>query len=59
MSKLLIVSASATKNGDTIFLTVSIGVATRPYNSLEEMMDASDALLYKAKTNGKNQTVTD
>ncbi|MCI4400002.1 MAG: diguanylate cyclase [Campylobacteraceae bacterium] len=47
------------KNGDTIFLTVSIGVATRPYNSLEEMMDASDALLYKAKTNGKNQTVTD
>jgi diguanylate cyclase (GGDEF)-like protein len=47
------------KNGDTIFLTVSIGVATRPYNSPEKMMDASDALLYKAKTNGKNQTVTD
>jgi len=47
------------KNGEIIFLTVSVGVATRPYNSLEEMMDASDALLYKAKTTGKNRTVID
>ncbi len=47
------------KNDETITFTVSAGLSTKPLNSLEEMMDASDALLYKAKTNGKNQVVAD
>jgi len=39
--------------------TISIGVSTSKYTSLEEMVSHSDKLLYKAKENGKNQVISD
>lgn len=46
-------------NGITIPLTVSIGVCSNQYEamSLQEMIDRSDKALYKAKKNGRDQTV--
>ena len=46
----------ATKTRGDITITVSAGLSVRPLDSLEDMLDESDALLYKAKTSGKNRT---
>jgi diguanylate cyclase (GGDEF)-like protein len=45
----------ATKTRGDITITVSAGLSVRPLDSLEDMLDESDALLYKAKTSGKNR----
>lgn len=46
----------ATKNKGDIKITVSAGLSVRALDCLEDMLDESDALLYKAKTTGKNRT---
>jgi diguanylate cyclase len=38
-----------------ISVTISIGIATFPYTSSEDLMDAADKALYQAKANGRNQ----
>ncbi|MGE5343589.1 MAG: diguanylate cyclase [Candidatus Omnitrophota bacterium] len=40
-------------------LSVSVGVNTRIYETLEEMINRADELLYKAKENGRNQVILD
>lgn len=45
------------KNGEYIKPTVSIGVAYRPLDSAEEMLDSSEAALHKAKIGGKNRVI--
>ncbi len=42
------------KNGETLRFTVSAGLSTNALSSMEDMIDHSDALLYRAKTSGKN-----
>ncbi len=41
-------------SGETIRLTISVGLATEPGDSLEGMINAADALLYQAKNQGRN-----
>lgn len=43
------------KRGESFAVTISAGLSTKPADSSEEMLDESDALLYKAKTSGKNR----
>ncbi len=45
------------KKGDLIRITVSVGLSTSMLNSYEEMLDESDAFLYKAKNSGKNMVI--
>lgn len=45
--------------GHFIGFTVSIGVETKPLQSLSEMIKEADAKLYEAKRSGKNRVVTD
>ncbi|RJE89959.1 GGDEF domain-containing protein [Paenibacillus sp. 1011MAR3C5] len=42
-------------DGTSLKVTVSIGVATFPYTSREQLMEQADEALYKAKANGRNQ----
>ena len=42
---------------ESIRLTISIGLATKPGNSLEAMINCADALLYQAKQEGRNRLV--
>jgi diguanylate cyclase (GGDEF)-like protein len=44
--------------GDHIGFTVSIGVETKPLDTLEEMIKQADINLYEAKESGKNKVVT-
>jgi diguanylate cyclase (GGDEF)-like protein len=44
-------------DGKKIALTVSIGVTTRIFNTLEETIKRADQLLYQAKQDGRNQVV--
>jgi diguanylate cyclase (GGDEF)-like protein len=55
----LAVHAYATPDGETIAVTVSIGVATADYAGfdLEVMLAAADAALYEAKSRGRNRIV--
>ncbi len=41
-------------DGESLHVSVSIGVCTETSGSLEEMMKKADALLYKAKDSGRN-----
>lgn len=41
----------------TLNVTVSIGVSTKLKRSLDEMISTADALLYKAKAQGRNQVI--
>jgi len=43
------------KRGESFAVTISAGLSTKSADSSEEMLDESDALLYKAKTSGKNR----
>ncbi len=43
--------------GQTIRVTLSIGVALTPHNSLDETINHADQLLYEAKHGGRNQVV--
>jgi len=43
--------------GRTLRLTVSIGVVTTLADSLDEMVNQADNLLYKAKYSGRNKVV--
>ncbi len=45
-------------NGQEIRVTVSIGVAMELADSLEEMVNHADALLYQAKESGRNRVIT-
>jgi len=44
---------------EPIKMTVSIGLTTRPFDNIDNMISAADALLYHAKHNGRNQVVHD
>ncbi|MDM8524225.1 diguanylate cyclase [Desulfococcaceae bacterium HSG8] len=44
-------------DGQKIKITVSIGVATKPGNSLDGMVGEADRLLYDAKESGRNKVV--
>lgn len=41
-------------DGASLQVTVSIGVATFPYTSREQLMEQADEALYEAKANGRN-----
>lgn len=43
--------------GEEFYFTISIGVALSHEDTLEETINQSDALLYSAKQNGRNQVV--
>ncbi len=45
--------------GETLSVTVSIGVCVQLAESLEEMIKTADERLYKAKDNGRNQVIID
>ncbi|REK77329.1 GGDEF domain-containing protein [Paenibacillus paeoniae] len=42
-------------DGTSLHITVSIGVATFPYTSREQLMEQADEALYRAKAGGRNQ----
>ena len=42
-----------------IHFTVSIGVSNKPNTLAQNLLTEADALLYKAKENGRNQVVYD
>ncbi|MDJ0835329.1 MAG: diguanylate cyclase [Acidobacteriota bacterium] len=46
-------------DGETIFLTVSIGIAVELGSNFEEMVDRADKMLYLAKEAGRNQVVVE
>ena len=43
--------------GQTVSLTISIGIATQVMDSIDTMISAADALLYRAKEAGRNRVV--
>ncbi len=45
-------------NEETINLSVSIGVSDNWYETLQEMINHADEMLYKAKENGRNRVVS-
>lgn len=50
------IEAAAIKTGDqTLRVTASIGVCPVPKASLHDMLNAADAMLYRAKQNGRNR----
>ncbi|OEU69878.1 MAG: diguanylate cyclase response regulator [Desulfovibrio sp. S3730MH75] len=53
----IIESYSLAHRGDTITYTVSIGVSTDVSLGLDAMINRADALLYEAKTSGRNKVV--
>jgi diguanylate cyclase (GGDEF)-like protein len=42
---------------NTIRVTVSIGICTKLKNSLEEMINEADMMLYEAKKQGRNRVI--
>lgn len=52
-------NAAISTCGHEIQVTVSIGVCTRPKESLEEMITCADDLLYRAKNQGRNQVLVE
>ena len=40
---------------ETVGVTISIGICDRPLGSLDAMLAAADAALYKAKRSGRNR----
>ncbi len=46
-------------SGETYQFTISIGITIEPVESLESMVNAADALLYKAKESGRNRIECD
>jgi diguanylate cyclase (GGDEF)-like protein len=42
-------------DGQAVALTISIGIATEVINNIDAMISAADALLYRAKKNGRNR----
>ncbi len=46
-------------DGQVIPITISIGVSSRIGESLDELLDHADKMLYQAKEGGRNRVVTD
>ena len=52
------IERSKAKAGKTsVGVTISIGICDKPKNSIETMLAAADAALYKAKRTGRNRVV--
>lgn len=43
--------------GEEVRITISIGVTTQVEDSIDSMITAADALLYRAKQEGRNRVV--